>query len=63
MATILERLNQISEKLGGTSNAKQTLEALNAISGALGGETDAENNADAIANIAVNAAGGGGGRV
>lgn len=61
MATILEGLNQISEKLGGTSNAKQTLEALNAISGALGGETDAENNADAIANIAENASGGGSG--
>lgn len=61
MATILEGLNQISEKLGGASDAEQTLEALNAISGALGGETDAENNADAIANIAVNAAGGGGG--
>lgn len=60
MATILEGLNQIAEKLGGAESTSN-LEALNAISGALGGSADATENAEAIANIAENASGGGGG--
>lgn len=59
MATILEGLNQIAEKLGGAEGASN-LEALNAISGALGGASDAADNAAAVANIAQNASGGGG---
>lgn len=59
MATILEGLNQIAEKLGGAESTSN-LEALNAISGALGGSADATENAEAIANIAENASGGGG---